>query len=107
MGLFDLFKKKEAPKPSPRPMVRPGMGPGAPRPEPKAENNFIIAILDSCRFDTFMEAAPKTVLKLGKPEKRYTYASWTAPSHYNLLTGILPHTTPEHVYASEYYKEDF
>jgi hypothetical protein len=107
MGLFDLFKKKEAPKPSPRPMVRPGVGLAAPRPEPKAENNFIIAILDSCRFDTFMAAEPKTILKLGKPEKRYTYASWTAPSHYNLLTGLLPHNTPSHVYASEYYKEDF
>jgi hypothetical protein len=46
-------------------------------------------------------------MKLGKVEKRYTYATWTAPSHYNLLTGLLPHTTPPHVYASEYYKEDF
>lgn len=104
MGLFDLFKKKEPPKPSPRPMVRPG---GAPRPDPKAENNFLIVILDSCRYDAFMTAAPKTILKLGKPEKRFTYASWTAPSHYNLLTGLMPHTTPANVYASEYYKEDF
>jgi hypothetical protein len=107
MGLFDLFKKKEAPKSPPRPMMRPGMGPSAPRPDPKAENNFIIVILDSCRHDAFMTAAPKTILKLGKPEKRYSYASWTAPSHYNLLTGLLPHNTPAHVYASEYYKEDF
>ncbi|MFN0244353.1 MAG: sulfatase-like hydrolase/transferase [Planctomycetota bacterium] len=104
MGLFDLFKKKEAPKPSPRPMMRPG---AAPRPDPKAENNFLIVILDSCRYDAFMTAAPKTILKLGKPEKRYTYASWTAPSHYNLLTGLMPHTSPANVYASEYYKEDF
>lgn len=105
MGLFDLFKKKEAPKAVLRPMMRPGSF--APRPEPKAENNFIIVILDSCRYDSFMTAAPKTVLKLGKPEKRYSYASWTAPSHYNLLTGLLPHTSPAQVYASEYYKEDF
>lgn len=104
MGLFDLFKKKEAPKPPARPMMRPGV---APRPDPKAENNFLIVILDSCRYDAFMTAAPKTILKLGKPEKRFTYASWTAPSHYNLLTGLLPHTTPPNVYASEYYKEDF
>ncbi len=106
MGLFDLFKKKEAPpKAAPRPMIRPGLA--AARPDPKAENNFIIVILDSCRYDAFMTAAPKTVLKLGKPERRYSYASWTAPSHYNLLTGLLPHTTPANVYASEYYKEDF
>jgi hypothetical protein len=40
-------------------------------------------------------------------EKRWSYASWTAPSHYNLLTGLLPHTSPPNVYASDYYKEDF
>ncbi len=105
MGLFDLFKKKEAPK---KPPIRPL--PGGPRgvqPPPKAENHFLIVILDSLRYDSFMAAEPKVITRLGKPEKRYTYASWTAPSHYNLLTGLLPHTTPPHVYASEYYKEDF
>ena len=40
-------------------------------------------------------------------EKRWTYATWTAPSHYNLLIGLLPHVSPSHVYASEYYKDDF
>jgi hypothetical protein len=110
MGLFDLFKKK-APAPPPRP-IRPLPRPGGglpPHPTPQAKNNFIIVILDSCRYDTFMTAAPKVITKLsgGKVEKRYTYASWTAPSHYNLLTGLLPHTSPEQVYASEYYKEDF
>jgi len=105
MGLFDFLKKKEAPKPPTRPLIRPGVV--AQRAEPKAENNLIIVILDSCRFDTFMSAEPKTMMKLCKPEKRFSYASWTAPSHYNLLTGLLPHTTPAHVYASEYYKEDF
>jgi hypothetical protein len=106
MGLLDFLKKKPAAAPSaPRPMMRPA--PIQQRPDPKAENNLIIVILDSCRFDTFMAAEPKTILKLGPPEKRFSYASWTAPSHYNLLTGLLPHTSPAHVYASEYYKEDF
>ncbi|MFT5051493.1 MAG: hypothetical protein ACI8QZ_002911 [Chlamydiales bacterium] len=106
MGLFDAFKKKTpAPKRPPlRPMGRPGMGP---RPDPQGKNNFIIVIIDSCRYDSLAEAAPKNLLKLGKLQKRYSYASWTAPSHYNLLTGLLPHTTPPNVYASEYYKEDF
>lgn len=108
MGLFDLFKKKPAssPRPPAKPMSRPGGG-MAPHPEPKAKNNFIIVILDSCRFDSFVAAAPKTILKLGPVEKRFSYAAWTAPSHYNLLTGLLPHTSPQNVYASEYYKEDF
>jgi len=111
MGLFDVFKKKQPsppPRPlKPRPMARAGGMP--PHPDPQATNNFVIVILDSCRYDSFMEAAPKIIPKLsgGKVEKRYTYASWTAPSHYNLLTGLLPHTSPENVYASEYYKEDF
>jgi hypothetical protein len=106
MGLFDAFKKK---KPAVRPLIRPVMRPGGlgPHPEPQADNNFIIVILDSLRYDTFMTAAPKIITKLGKVERRFTYASWTAPSHYNLLTGLLPHTSPEQVYASEYYKEDF
>jgi len=108
MGLLDLFKKKPAPAPRPpmKPMPRPGGG-LPPPPEPKAKNNFIIVILDSCRFDSFLAAAPKTITKLGPVEKRYSYAGWTAPSHYNLLTGLLPHTSPQNVYASEYYKEDF
>jgi hypothetical protein len=70
-------------------------------------NNYILIILDSCRFDTLMEAAPRTLSRLGTVERRWSYASWTAPSHYNLLTGLLPHTSPTHVYASEYYKKDF
>lgn len=45
--------------------------------------------------------------KLGKVEQRWSYASWTAPSHFNLLMGLMPHTSPRNVYASEYYKKDF
>jgi len=77
MGLLDLFKKKEAPKSAPRPGPRPGPGASAlgPRPDPRAENNFVLAIINSCQYDTFMTAEPKTILKLGKPKKRYSYAS--------------------------------
>jgi hypothetical protein len=70
-------------------------------------NNFILVVLDSCRFDTFMEAAPSTIMKLGDTEARYSYASWTAPSHYNMLMGLMPHTSPAGVFASDYYKHDF
>ncbi len=95
-----------------------GSGAGASASEPLAEgehdtgdphgrNNYILVILDSCRFDGFVTAAPKTILRLGPLERRWSYASWTAPSHYNLLMGLLPHSSPPHVYASEYYKQDF
>jgi len=72
-----------------------------------ATNNFLLVVLDSCRFDSFVAAQPRNILRLGELERRWSYASWTAPSHYNLLMGLLPHTSPSHVYASEYYKRDF
>src|SRR5688572_15973455 len=70
-------------------------------------NNYLIIVFDSCRYDSFLEARPKTIRKLGKLERRWSYASWTSPSHYNLLIGLLPHSSPKHVYASDYYKRDF
>ena len=74
---------------------------------PSPRNNFILIILDSCRYDSFIRARPRVMKKLGKVERRWSYASWTSPSHYNLLIGLMPHTSPKHVYASEYYKKDF
>jgi len=110
MGLFTRKSQPASPPPA-------APAPGPPQPaaqpseptvvEPKGKNNYIIVILDSCRYDTFMEAQPQFSKHLGEVERRWTYASWTAPSHYNLLTGLLPHHSPSHVYASEYYKKDF
>jgi len=70
-------------------------------------NHYLLIILDSCRFDTFVEARPVFMQKLAPVQKRYSYASWTAPSHYNLLCGLMPHTSPRQVFASDYYKNDF
>jgi hypothetical protein len=70
-------------------------------------NNYVLVVLDSCRYDSFVKARPKTIRKLGRLECRWSYASWTAPSHYNLLMGLMPHSSPAHVFASEYYKRDF
>jgi len=70
-------------------------------------NNYILIVFDSCRYDSFMAARPKVMKKLGKVEQKWSYASWTSPSHYNLLIGLMPHSSPKHVYASEYYKKDF
>lgn len=84
------------------------------RPDPPAlpaaardANHYLLIILDSCRYDAFIKAQPKTILKLGALEQRWSYASWTAPSHYNLLMGLMPHSSPQRVHASEYYKKDF
>jgi hypothetical protein len=73
-------------------------------PQPR---NFVIVILDSLRFDSWVAAEPQTLAQLGPVERRWSYATWTGPSHYNLLMGLMPHTSPPEVYASEYYKQDF
>jgi hypothetical protein len=70
-------------------------------------NNYVLVVLDSCRYDSFIKARPKAMRKLGQVERRWSYASWTAPSHYNLLMGLMPHLSPTHVFAWEYYKRDF
>lgn len=71
------------------------------------QNNYILVVFDSCRYDSFRAARPKIMSKLGAVEKRWSYASWTAPSHYNLLMGLMPHSSPRHVFASDYYQRDF
>jgi hypothetical protein len=79
------------------------------KPDPLYQNmnNYILIILDSCRYNSFLAAKPKNIMKLGSVERRYSYATWTAPSHYNLLMGLLPHCSPTNVFASDYYKIDF
>ena len=87
------------------PLTQPGPG-AVPRP-PEGAGNLVIVILDSLRHDSWAAARMPVLSRLGAVERRWSYASWTAPSHYNLLMGLLPHTSPAHVHASEYYKQDF
>lgn len=70
-------------------------------------NNYIIVVFDSCRYDSLIAARPKHIRRLGKIEKRWSYATWTGPSHFNLLTGLMPHSNPRKVYAAEYYRREF
>ncbi len=70
-------------------------------------NNYVLIVFDSCRYDAFTKARPRTMRQLGTVEKRWAYASWTAPSHYNLLMGLMPHSSPRGVFASDYYQRDF
>ena len=93
---------------SPESTTPPGSAPltdDRPEPPPGARN-LVIVVLDSLRYDAWLAADPAPLRRLGPVERRWSYASWTAPSHYNLLMGLLPHTSPSHVYASEYYKRD-
>src|SRR4051812_4694445 len=84
-----------------RPGPGPASGPGPhTRPSPPdGAQNLVVVVLDSLRYDSFVAAAPRTLARLGEVQRRWSYASWTAPSHYNLLTGLMPHQSPPHVYA--------
>lgn len=73
---------------------------------PGGHNNYVLVVFDSCRYDSFWRARPKVIRRLGKLEQRWSYATWTAPSHYNLLMGLMPHTSPRNVFAADYYKRD-
>ncbi|MCK7501597.1 MAG: hypothetical protein MZW92_74965 [Comamonadaceae bacterium] len=55
----------------------------------------------------FMAARTPNIDRLGEAQQRFSYASWTAPSHYAFAMGMLPHASPRNVYASEVYKEEF
>ena len=70
-------------------------------------NNIIWIVLDSCRYDSFNSAKIKNFTKVGPVEKRYSYASWTSPSHYTFLMGMIPHVSPSGVFASNVYREEF
>lgn len=71
------------------------------------KNNFIYIIFDSCRFDSFVNANTPNISRLGEAERRYSFASWTFPSHAVYLMGMSPHDSPRGVYASQVYKKDF
>ncbi len=71
------------------------------------KNHIVFIIMDSCRYDTFTAAKTPNIDRIGEVEKRYSYASWTAPAHYAFTMGMLPHSSPTQVFASEVYKEEF
>lgn len=70
-------------------------------------NNLVYIVMDSCRFDSYQAASTPNMNQIGTGEQRYSYASWTSPSHYTLLMGLLPHNSPKGVFASDVYKQEF
>ncbi len=70
-------------------------------------NNIVFIVFDSCRYDAYMEANTPNLDRIGAAEQRYSYASWTSPSHYTFLMGMVPHTSPKGVFASNVYREEF
>ncbi|MFZ5585694.1 MAG: sulfatase-like hydrolase/transferase [Thermodesulfobacteriota bacterium] len=67
---------------------------------------MVFMILDSCRHDTWLAAATPNLDRLGPVQKRWSYASWTSPSHQALLMGLMPHASPAGVFASDVYRAE-
>lgn len=70
-------------------------------------NHIVFIVMDSCRYDSFVAARTPHIDRLGVAEKRYAYASWTAPSHHAFVMGLMPHSSPRDVFASEVYKDEY
>jgi arylsulfatase A-like enzyme len=70
-------------------------------------NNLDFIVMDSCRFDSLEAAATPTMDRFGAAQRRYSFASWTSPSHQTFLMGQLPHVSPRGVFASEVYKKEY
>ncbi|MGE0432820.1 MAG: sulfatase-like hydrolase/transferase [Planctomycetota bacterium] len=69
-------------------------------------NHLVFIIMDSCRYDAVVAARTPTLDALGTVEARWSYASWTAPSHHAMLMGLLPHRAPRETFAAEVYRGD-
>ncbi len=69
--------------------------------------NFVYIIMDSCRYDSYARARTPNMDRLAEGEQRYSYASWTAPSHHSIFMGQVAHKSPQRVLASEVYKREF
>lgn len=70
-------------------------------------NNLVFIVFDSCRWDAYRAARTPNLDRIAAAEPRYSYASWTSPSHYTFLMGMVPHQSPKGVFASNVYREEF
>ena len=66
----------------------------------------MIVILDSLRYDSWMEARPGALSALGPVEGAVAMRAGPRPRT-TTSSGPAPAYQPAEVYASEYYKQDF
>ena len=69
--------------------------------------NLVYIIMDSCRFDSYQRARHPNMDRIAEGEMRYSYASWTSPSHQSILMGQVAHKSPKRTLASEVYKKEY
>ncbi len=70
-------------------------------------NHVVVVVMDSCRYDSFLAADTPNIDSLGPVERRFSYASWTAPSHHAFSMGLLPHPNPSGISASDVYRIEY
>ncbi|MDF1669252.1 MAG: sulfatase-like hydrolase/transferase [Roseovarius sp.] len=69
--------------------------------------NFVYIIMDSCRYDSYVRAKTPNMDRIAPGHQRWSYASWTAPSHHSIFMGQVAHQSPKRELASEVYKKEF
>lgn len=70
-------------------------------------NHVLLIIMDSARYDTVVLARTPNMDRIGRLEHRWSYSSWTFPSHQVFLMGLMPHHNQTHIYASEIYRAEY
>lgn len=68
--------------------------------------HLVFLVFDSARYDAVLRARTPNIRAIGPVERRWSYASWTLPSHVALLTGLLPHRNKPGTLASATYRAD-
>jgi len=58
----------------------------------------LLIILDSVRYDRFMEAEAPELKSLGTVHKAYSHGTWTRPSVVSMLSGYLPQSEAGQLY---------
>lgn len=79
--------------------------PERPSPLPGARS-WILLVLDSCRYDSLVAADTPHLDRLGVVQRRWAYASWTAPAHLAMLQGLLPHPGARGSWAADTYRDE-
>ncbi len=70
-------------------------------------NNIVWVIFDSARNDAFAAARTPAIDRIGRAKRSFSYASWTAPSHYAFLMGLTPHANLPGLFATDVHRSDF
>ena len=69
-------------------------------------NNIVWLVFDSARYAAFMAARTPAIDSIGPTERRFSYASWTAPSHYAFMMGLPPHANEPRMLAADVHRRD-